>query len=199
MRPERILPHVTPSPRVPAADWRSGLHSLLSDIAFLTVAHPERAGLVERMSSILPHVTPSPRVPAAYARRRSGSPILLAHPEGNRLVERTVSILPHVTPSPRVPAANQPCGPVSPLICAHPKRVGLASWRTRILPHVTPSPRVPAATLSRRSYSHCTHTFSLFSRRACDPVEAHSASRHSFPKSTCSHSTAQARFTGLIS
>ena len=102
-RTVRILPHVTPSPRVPAASMLRGL------VSFLFAPH-WRNGLAERTVSILPHVTPSPRVPAANWLCGSVSPwthgVLFPRFLGSGLAVRTCSILPHVTPSPRVPAAS---------------------------------------------------------------------------------------------
>ena len=58
------LPHVTPSPRVSAANLPHKPDSL-SDALSYTPAFLGKVGLMESMVHFLPHVTPSPRVPAA--------------------------------------------------------------------------------------------------------------------------------------
>jgi hypothetical protein len=105
-----ILPHVTPSPRVPAADQSCGLISLNSLESSPSFALLGRDGSVECTRNHLPHVTPSPRVPAANQKRRSASPSFYitddALLERDERTECTRNHLPHVTPPQRVPAAN---------------------------------------------------------------------------------------------
>ena len=72
---------------------------------------------------------------------------------------------------------------------------GSAERTVRILPHVTPSTRVPAASKRSRSVSFICESFPgqgisasypSNGRRVSDAHGSISASRHSFPKSTCS-------------
>lgn len=61
--------HVTPSPRVPAADilsLDSPHQALISGGLILEGSEPE-----QRVVNVLPHVTPSPRVPANHGTRVS--------------------------------------------------------------------------------------------------------------------------------
>jgi hypothetical protein len=166
-----------------------GLHSQ-------SAAYPQRDGLVERTVKNLPHVTPSPRVPAANPLHGPASRFLLgsiALLERDGLVKRTVKNLPHVTPSPRVPAANQ-LGRFAPL-WTHTTVLffqGRAPRKRTVknLPHVTPSPRVPAANSQPGAAPLCYHSLPALPTRD-GPVwhtRSESASRHSFPKSTCSQS-----------
>ncbi len=106
------------------------------------------------------------------------------------LTQCTVTILPHVTPSPRVPAATILRNYLTRVLYNLPHtRAGFTERTVTILPHVTPFPRVPAATMLRRPVSH----LSSWPHREARVYGAHgydSASRHSFPKSTCSHHAA---------
>ncbi len=72
---------------------------------------------------------------------------------------------------------------------------GLAERTVRILPHVTPSPRVPAASKQSGSVSFISDyspgngvpaSYPSNGRRVSGVHGSNSASRHSFPKSTCS-------------
>jgi hypothetical protein len=96
-------------------------------------------------------------------------------------------ILPHVTPSPRVPAAEAHSVPVS-LLSFLPNLGQPDLWSASFsLPHVTPSPRVPAADGLCGSGFPKGLIVSFFPLVSGEPAgsKASSASRHSFPKSTC--------------
>ena len=151
LKAARILPHVTPSPRVPARRLGRGFGPLC--IHFL-----ERGGSKRRVARILPHVTPSPRVPARHALCGSTAFELLdaqACGASGATAERA-TILPHVTPSPRVPASPSFRGAAGSaglryrVSLPFPESDGTVGTVTRILPHVTPSPRVPAPEVSSR-------------------------------------------------
>jgi hypothetical protein len=166
-RTVRVLPHVTPSPRVPAA--REQRRSVSTSFSLVVPALVMRNGLAERTLGVLPHVTPSPRVPAASRQRRSvpaltafirvgfaHRPHTQATGDGSAVTKATT--LPHVTPSPRVPAAGRCCRPVSTRPHTQATGDGSAVTKATTLPHVTPSPRVLAAGRCCRPVSNWPHT-----------------------------------------
>jgi len=145
-----FLPHVTPSPRVPAAKTHCGPVSPLFSYCHCALLLGDGLWSVRSafcLTSLLPQEYLQP---VSFAGPPPAGLILLsALLERDGLAAKAVSLLPHVTPSPRVPTARGRPKPAS-LALINPRRWSSTSTNTKTerriwpLPRPTAKPRFPS-------------------------------------------------------